>query len=163
MRTYGFAFGKGNVGADTLWRLREIDCCYQIWPNNLDRYLELLLQDRPDFILGLGAYSGRDQDRIRIETKCTNKFRNDFLEGDELIEVPINSYLRPSGKSKLAQGIGNSFCNLTSWEIMKLINEDKLPSRYTFLHIPNKMKTRFVVQEIDKMLAEFKNERIKKS
>ena len=156
MQVYGFAFGKGNISAYTLWRLKNIDCCYQIFPNNLESYLKLLLHNKPKYILGLGVYSGRDQDKIRIEKVCTNKFRNDFLKGDKLIEVEINLYLKPSQNSKYTQRMGNSWCNLASWKIMKLINEGKLHSKYTFLHLPKKLKTWLVVSEIDKMLAEFK-------
>ena len=64
---YGLAFRKDDLGAYTLRRLKNIDCCYQIWPNNLESYLTDLLHNKPEYILGLGIYSGRDQDKIRIE------------------------------------------------------------------------------------------------
>lgn len=156
MQIYGFAFGKGNISAYTLWRLKNINCCYQVFPNNFDSYLNFLTHDQSEYILGLGVYSGGDQDKIRIEKVCTNKFRNDIVEGDGLIEKKIDPYLKPSENSKYTQGIGNSWCNLTSWKIMKLINEGELASKYTFLHIPKKMKTWLAVTEIDKMLAAFK-------
>jgi hypothetical protein len=106
--------------------------------------------------LGLGVYSGRDQDKIRIEKSCTNKFRNDFIEGDGLIEIKIIPYLKPSQNSKYAQGIGNSWCNLISWKIMTIINKGELASKYTFLHIPKRMKTGLAVAKIDEMLEAFK-------
>lgn len=28
---YGFAFNKGNVSAYALWRLKNIDACYQVF------------------------------------------------------------------------------------------------------------------------------------
>lgn len=43
------------------------------------------MREQPGYILGLGVYSGKDQDKIRIETKCTNQFRNDFINGDKLL------------------------------------------------------------------------------
>lgn len=156
MQIYGFAFGKANVSVYTLWQLKNINCCYQVFPNNFESYLRFLLHNKPEYILGLGVYSGRDQGKIRIEKVCTNKFRNDFIEGDSLAEIKIKPYLQPSQNSKFAQGIGNFYCNLISWKIMKLINEKRLASKYTFLHIPKKMKTWLAVAEIDRMLTAFK-------
>jgi hypothetical protein len=153
---YAFAFSKRNISAATLWGLKHINHRYQVWPNNLDRYLDLLLHDQPAYVLGLGLYSGRDREKIRIETKCTNKLSRGYSEGNKLIEVPLNPFLVPSGGSKYGQRMGNSLCNLTSWKIMKLVNSGRLRSRYTFLHLPKTMKTPRVVAEVDKMLADFK-------
>jgi hypothetical protein len=153
MQIYGFAFGKGNISAWTLWRLKNIDCCYQVFgEKSIDGYLRFLLHNKPEYILGLGVYSGIDQDKIRIEAKCSNQFRNGFMEGNKLQELNIKPYLEPLENSKFGEGIGNSYCNMASWKIMNLINQNKLSSRYTFLHIPKIMKVWFAVAEIDKML-----------
>lgn len=152
MQIYGFAFGR-NLSASVLWRLKNIDCCYQIFPNNLDRYLQMLLHDQPEYILGLGVYSGVDQDKIRIETKCSNQFRNDFIKGNEFEEILISPYLKPSILTKYAEGIGNSYCNMVSWQIMQLILQKKLRSQYTFLHIPKSLGTITLVKEIDSLLG----------
>lgn len=71
---YGFALSGGT--GRILYRLKQIDCCYLVYPNNVEHYLEMLLHDQPSYVLGLGAYSGVDQEQIRIETICTNQFRN---------------------------------------------------------------------------------------
>lgn len=156
MRIYGFAFGSGNVSAWTLWKIKNIDCCYQIFPNNLDRYIEMLLRDQPECILGLGVYSGVDQDKIRIETKYTNKFRDDFIDSSSLQEFNINPYLKPSILSKYSNSIGDTYCNLVSWKILQLIIQKKLQSQYCFLHIPTKIKVWTVAKEIMLMIEELK-------
>ena len=148
MQIYGFAFGR-NLSAYVLWRLKNIDCCYQIFPNNLDRYLQMILHDQPEYILGLGVYSGIDQDKIRIETKCSNQFRNDFIEENKFEEILMNPFLKPFQLSKYATGIGNFYCNLVSWKIMRFILQKKLKSQYTFLHIPKSLGTIMLVKEID--------------
>lgn len=153
-QVYGFALGStGHL----LYRLKNIDCCYLVFPNNLDMYLQMLIHDKPSYILGLGSYSGVDQDKIRIETVCSNQFRNDFVEGDQYTEIEINPFLKPTAAIKYATAIGNSYCNLVSWKIMQLINHDKFHSFYTFLHIPKTMKSWVASQEIDKALQEFKS------
>jgi len=54
---------------------------------------------------------------------------------------------------KYATAIGNSYCNQTSWEIIKLINQKQLKSRYTFLHIPKNFKPWIAAQEINEALV----------
>ncbi len=159
MQIYGFAFGR-NLSAYILWRLREIDCCYEIFPNNLDQYLQMILHDQPECILGLGVYSGVDQDKIRIETKCSNQFRNDFIEGNKIEDISIDPYLKPSLLSKYATGIGNSYCNLVSWKIMRLILQKKLKSRYTFLHIPKSLGATVLVKQIDSLIGVFRDKSV---
>lgn len=150
---YGFALGGTSR---ILYRLKNINCCYLIFPNNIYHYLNILLHDQPSYILGMGSYSGIDQDKIRLETVCSNQFRNDCVEGNTHAEMRINPFLKPTPQMKLAAGIGNSYCNLVSWKIMQLINGSQLRSRYTFLHIPKTMKSWVSSQEIDRMLHEFK-------
>ncbi len=152
-QVYGFALGStGRL----LYRLKNIDCCYLVFPNNLDKYLDILVHDQPKYILGLGSYSGVDQDKIRIETICSNQFHNDFVDGDQYIETEIKPFLKSTAAIKYTRAIGNSYCNQTSWKIMRLINQGNLHSQYTFLHIPKTMKPQTIAPEIDQALLSFR-------
>lgn len=149
---YGFALGStGRL----LYRLKNIDCYYLIFPNNLNKYLDILIHDQPPYILGLGSYSGVDQDKIRIETICSNQFRNGFVEGDQYTEAEIKPFIKPTRAMKYAKAIGNSYCNQTSWKIMKLISQGKLHSQYTFFHVPKTMKPWIIGPEVDQALLNF--------
>lgn len=117
--------------------------------------MEMIIHDQPKYILGLGSYSGIDNDKIRIEQVCTNKFRNNTYDGNPYKEIQINSFIKPSSIFKYASGIGNSYCNLNSYRIMSLIEEKRLSSQYTFLHIPKSMNHFEASREIDKALKEF--------
>jgi len=154
-RIAAFAFSKHNISSKTLYRLEQIDSCYQVFPNNINYYLDRLLHEQLENVLGLGIYTGRDSDKIRIETKCSNRYRRGFIDGDEFTEIDMSPYLHPLSNSKFAQGIGTSQCNLMSWKIMSLIREGKLKSGYTFLHIPKKFGVPRAVQEINRMLCLF--------
>lgn len=148
-KLFGFAFTKRNISYQTLYCLRNIDCCYLLWgEKSINKYLEFLLEHQPEFILGLGIYTGRDQKKIRIETKCSNG----------LSKTDINPFLKPYQNSIFAESIGNSFCNLASWKIMELINLGNLKSRYTFLHLPKSMAPSFAVEEIESMIKHFRSE-----
>lgn len=129
---YGFALSGGT--GRILYRLKQIDCCYLVYPNNVEHYLEMLLHDQPQYVLGLGTYSG-DNEKQRVE---------------------INLFLYETSQMKLAEVMGNSHCNLVSWKIMQLINQGKLNAQYTFLHIPKNLKPWVVTEIIDQKLIEFK-------
>jgi len=136
-----------------LYQLKTPDCCYIVYSNNIDHYLKMLLHDQPSHILGLGSYSGVDQDKIRIETITTNRFRNDLIEDNAPEEVNINNYLETSNENfKMASALGNSYCNLISWKIMRLIEKGKLKSRYSFLHIPRGLYHTDLISLIDRLL-----------
>jgi hypothetical protein len=68
---YGFALS--GFTSRLLWRLKPLHMCYNVWPNNIDHYLDILLHGQPKYILGLGTYSGVDQESIRIETIAKNQ------------------------------------------------------------------------------------------
>lgn len=152
---YGFAFGGTKT---LLYSLREIDCCYLVFgETSIDKYLEFLLHDNPPYILGLGSYSGIDQEKIRIETVCTNKFRNGFIDLTLYKEAKIPCFLKENQYLKESKAIGNSWCNFISWKIVNLIRRKKINSKYTFLHIPKSMKYWIAQKQIDETLRIFKN------
>lgn len=150
---YGFSLSSKT--SKILSQLKNVDSSYVVFLNNLDKYLEIIIHNQPKYILGLGSYSGIDNDEIRIEQVCTNKFRNNTYDGNPYKEIQINSFIKPSSTFKYASGIGNSYCNLISYKIMSLIEEKRLPSQYTFLHIPKSMNHFEASKEIDKALKEF--------
>ncbi len=89
---YAFSFPPTK---NILYKLRNTDCSYITNPNNFSHYLKLLLHDQPKYILGLGSYSGVDQDKIRIETICTNQFRNEFEDGTQK-QTSLTYFLQPN-------------------------------------------------------------------
>jgi pyrrolidone-carboxylate peptidase len=105
---------------------------------NLDSYLRVVVRDQPQHIIGLGIYTGKDQEAIRIETTAKNQFRNMTIESTASMDDTIeqSSFLTPITGTKLASSMGNSWCNLISWKIMRIIKDGSLHSQFTFLHIP---------------------------
>ncbi len=77
-----YGFSLSGLTSKILWSLKPLDMCYEVWPNNVDHYLQMLVHDQPKYILGMRTYSGVDQDAIRIETITKNKFRNEAIEKD---------------------------------------------------------------------------------
>lgn len=152
---YAFAL-TGGLGK-LLYKLKSPDHCYIVYSNNIDHYLNLLVHDQPIQILGLGSYSGADQNKIRIERITTNQFRNDKIEENAPDKLEINNFLQfpiPNDHLKYADAIGNSWCNLISWKIIRLIENGTLHSRYTFLHIPKDFDQKLAVSAINQALLE---------
>lgn len=115
---------------------------------SIEQYINYLKAEEPKYILGLGEYSGKDKDKIRIETVCTNKFRN--LPKSK--QLPINYFFEPTESFKLAYGIGNSYCNLVSFKIMSLIENHEIDAKYTFLHIPKNLNNIIASKQISQQL-----------
>lgn len=148
-----YGFSLSGQTSRLLWKLRNVDICYEIHSNNIDHHLKMLIHDQPKYILGMGTYTGVDKDKIRIETITKNKFRNDVIENNFPIskQIIISPFIRESVNTKLASALGNSWCNLISWKIMRLIENKELNSKYTFLHIPSSFNSDFALDIIDRL------------
>lgn len=143
MQFIAFSFKK-NVSEQVLKGLK-INDKYSI-PSSvqgIDKFISELIIKKPKYILGLGMYNRIDKDKLRIETHYSA----------EKGKLPINYFLTPNKNSKLAKGIGNSYCNYISAQIMKLINQNKLKAHYTFIHIPKTFQVDKAAKEIEEMLS----------
>ncbi len=171
MHLYGFAFVR-NISSTVLHQLEGIDHRIILYKKpSIDSFIGKLVRDQPEYILGLGRYTGRDQVRIRIETVCTNRFGKQNIvnenppshfanaqasEGHGFRSLQINPFLSPLLHSKYASTLGTSYCNYVCYWIMEAVQLGELKSKFTFLHIPVKMKIHTVVSEIHEMLQHFK-------
>ncbi len=152
---YGFAFTKRNISSYTLYNLTGLDHRNLLWgTTSIDQYCQLLLHDKPEYILGLGVYSGRDKTKVRIEQFCSNIFKSKTIDNLEEKQIPINYFVQPGEFSKYTSDIRTSYCNYVSFQIMSLINTHQLPSKYTFLHIPKSLNSSIVITEINQMLSQ---------
>ena len=111
---------------------------------SIDQFIESASKLKGKRVLGLGQYSGRDKDKLRIELICNNKFRNTHLG---LKKLTIAPFIEPLGNSKYARGLGNSYCNLVS---VRLINKTNVS--YSFIHIPKSIEVSRAVAELTSML-----------
>jgi len=143
MNIIAFAF-RGNISSKILKKL-NIKKKYVVSSNKkaINNLVRKLIEENPSYILGLGMYNRVDKDKLRIETHYS-KDRNKF---------PINYFLTPSKSTKFANGIGNSYCNFISLQIMKAIKNKQLNSKYAFIHIPKTFQINEAVSEIESMLA----------
>jgi len=122
----------------------------------IDDLLVYLQRTQPYHILGLGEYSERDRDKLRIETVCNNKFRNQY-EGGARQQLRINTRLQPGEKMKMARGIGSLYCNLVSYRIMQLVVARRLQPWYSFVHIPKSFDAMQAAEAIKLSLRQAKN------
>jgi hypothetical protein len=131
MKIIGFAF-KNNISENVLKQLPLSEKYYlESTEVEIRDFVKTLVKTSPEYVLGLGMYSGRDTDFLRIETVCKNKFRNSKINSAGLDEYRIEPFLAASSHSKVTAGLGNSYCNLVSYLIK---TSSSFP--YTFIHIP---------------------------
>ncbi len=153
-----YGFSLSGLTSRILWRLKPFDMCYEVWSNNIDHYLSMLLHDQPKYILGMGTYFGVDQDNIRIETITKNQFRNYAIEKDlpKTKSILLQPFVKKTNQTKHASALGNSWCNLVSWKIARLIEKGELRAKYAFLHIPKSFSTNTAVEIIGAMVQDIK-------
>lgn len=137
---YGFSL-QGSC-KNILYGLKQVDCCYVVYPNNVDQYLNMLLRDQPKYILGLRR---GDHDMMEIEEYCYD------LENEK--KVKINSFLVSNNNFSISLG-DNLRVDMISFEIMKLIESGKLSSQYTLLNLPRKIKPWKMIKIIDEHLVD---------
>ncbi len=145
----GFCLGNTRT---LLYKLQSVSSCYILFENNLNHYLEMIRHEQPDAVLGLGRYSGRDQDKIRVETRFTNRFRNDFIDDRSEKVISVEPFFEVPDDMKIATAAGNSWCNMFSYKISQFIQNEDLDTRYVFLHIPKKMSWQAARECIDRSL-----------
>jgi len=139
---FGF---QNNISRDVVSKTKGQIAKYYL-NSNIDDIKDFVINTdfgKYDYVIGCGSYSGKDRGCIRIETKCNSQFRN---SKDKLEIKYISYFMKPETSIKLASGIGNSWCNLVSYMIMKKSPDTK----YTFLHIPksfNGIKAAEIISE----------------
>lgn len=116
--------------------------------NYLEAFLDYLRMAEPDFILGMGQYSGRDKEYIRVEMLCRNKFRRAEINQGGKDEISIMPYFFMNDYFDLTQGMGNSWCNYISYKICSELEQHK----FSFLHIPKTFSITLAAREIDEQL-----------
>lgn len=113
---------------------------------DIETFIEQTDFSRYERVIGMGTYSGKDKDRVRIETECSSQFRN---KKENLIRLSIPYFIDENDIFKLAKGIGNSWCNLVSF---RLIKTQKV-ANYTFLHVPRTMSVTKVANAVRTVLS----------
>ncbi len=146
----GFCLGGTRT---LLYKLRRVSSCYVLFENNLNHYLKMIHHEQPDAVLGLGTYSGKDQGKIRVETRFTNQFRNDYIDGESEKVISTEPFFDLPNEMKLATAAGNSWCNMFSYKIATFIKDENLDTGYAFLHIPKNIKWWEAREIIDQTLG----------
>ncbi len=138
---WAFGFQKYNISTKTTYSLENISNKAHLWGiDSIEKYVKRLILGQPEYIVGFGIYS-RDSKFLRMETECSNKFRNN---GGDIV-YPLSMIFEEDGILKYSKSIGNGYCNYASYRIMQEIVSGRLKSKFAFVHIPKKFKVKEVV------------------
>lgn len=117
---------------------------------------EQILKHKPVRVVGMGEYSGVDMRQIRIEQIAKNKFRNAQISdlGPDSLEltIPFTLSAETTPGFKLGSGLGNSWCNLSAYQLAWFISNQGLDTKLSFLHIPKIYPIEFAVADIERNL-----------
>lgn len=145
-----FVFGfQGTIAEQILKNIQtRVAITTTYLPSNKEAITDFVQQTNfayYDYVIGMGSYSGRDHEAIRLETQCSNNFR---VRPATLRFHAISPSFAPTGPFAYAQGIGNSWCNLVSFMLL-----EAYPNlNYTFLHIPKSFAITHASREIFRQL-----------
>ncbi len=139
MKIYIFAFSK-NISEYVIENLeiKNSNKFYLKGILQIKKFVARIKKDKPDLILGVGEYS-KSSKYILIEKYCTNNFKQKIY-GDKFEKIKIPNFINENKKYKFSNTIGTSYCNLVSFLITKLIYENKLKTKYTFLHLSKNLR-----------------------
>jgi len=100
---------------------------------DFEKFREIVLHDKPDLILGLAK-----ADKTRVETQAINRFNKSkkiIAGGPESYDLYLPNFAEDLN---LASKPADSFCNWTMYKIANLIEEEKLETRLSFIHLCDK-------------------------
>lgn len=158
---YGFqSNGEKNISMAIINKLNIqnsiiLDC------NDLESFQSsaehlLALVPNYEYIIGLGQYSGRDSDKIRVEGLAKNIFRNGTIHEEGMASYAL--YQPDLGwdsqdRFKQSKAMGNSWCNLSAYIISEIIHEKKYKTKLLFLHIPKSFPVEQAVELINDLMS----------
>lgn len=116
----------------------------------INEFVDNLDYSKFRYIIGMGVYSGRDKSQLRLETVYRNKFRNNIISKTP-VTITVMPFMQPSKYLKIASGIGNSWCNLVSYKVSSLIDDDSI--KYNFLHIPKLFNEKLAIEAIKEQIS----------
>lgn len=142
-----FAF-RGTIAHTTAKLLQCADAVVIIDSSvaAIERFVRTTSFDRYEYILGLGVYSRRDKEMLKIETVCSGRFGRNASDSATLA---LPSFLTEAPGMKLATSMGIGWCNLVSYRLMQAVH----PQHYSFVHIPKTFSAQRAAALLDEQLA----------
>ena len=141
--------------AQILPHLRQLDSRILVedWLHTND-VSNLLSDSSVEYVVWLGDYTWRDRNTIRVESFCTNKYRNSYIHWDtleqQLLYVPHNKL---TDEFLVGKWMGNGYCNASCWNILGRIQKTTRPIRMLFFHVPISYGIDSAIDQIDDLLA----------
>lgn len=148
-RTLCFSF-RGNIAERVLIKMSipGVDKVYlPSGEKSIRAFVDGLELECYGRVLGLGMYGGPDKESLRVELVATSRFRNQG-EVDERVVLP--GFLKESPGLKETNAMGNSYCNLVSYLLVRRLESEAERIGFNFVHIPK----RFSETEAARILSE---------
>lgn len=115
--------------------------------NDINLLEERILEDKPEVIIGVGVVRGFS----RFERVAVNKFNKVKVSKNSIEYYDLSSPEKGFENIKLSYKPTRSFCNWSAFKLAEFIEQNKLDSKLSLLHINRKDKF-----ELIKYLASFK-------
>lgn len=117
----------------------------------IDKFVSEVDLDAYKYVVGFGLYTGPDKDKLRVETRYTNKFKTSII-AKHPEATNVEPLFRDNDCVKSAQATGNSYCNLVSYRFTQRISEEGARTKYNFIHIPRGFDINLAAETIREQL-----------
>jgi pyrrolidone-carboxylate peptidase len=141
---YSF-FSFGNTSYRFLRNLDVGERIKKYYLGNINSLVKHIVNNKYRYILGLGD-SSRVAKRIKIEKVFGNRYHKGEIVKNGKDSYCSNWNLPTTAEVVNSDKVTNASCNRSGYLIMKAIEENNLPTRFAFMHVPRGYK------EIDKLL-----------
>lgn len=150
-RTLYFSF-RGNIAERVLVKMAiaGIDKVYlPSSEKSIRAFVDGLELEYYGRVLGLGMYSGPDKESLRVEMVATSRFRNQVEVGERVV---LPGFLKESPGLKTTNAMGNSYCNLVSYLLVRRLESEAKQVQFNFVHIPKRYSEAEAVRILSEQL-----------
>jgi len=147
--------GEKNNYIDSRLRGNDIEMSVdKYYLGNLKSLAKHILETQPKYVLGLGGYR-KDSKEIRVEKDFVNRY------GKKPIIKGSKDKYQATWELKKQEGVifseNPTFgpCNRSAYVLLKFIEENSLPTKLAFVHIPSSFSEVRAMEIIDKWIKEY--------
>lgn len=140
-----------NTFASKLWIVLSSSEFFVINNHNYSELLDYVNKSSIDLVIGLGDYGGKDNKTLRIESYCTNTFRN-LIDGDNKMQFPLYVPANVPKEWNIGKWMGNGHCNYSCYFLSQYLWNNN--TNISFIHIP-KLAQKYSINSLIQYLQSF--------
>lgn len=154
---------KTNISKTIIENIKQDNILKQILDTNSFNQSKIknIFSKKPDIILGLGQHPRGKMLRLERIGKNSIKINPDQYQLVEKkpTKIEVNLKLKKKDFSWISYNAGNFTCNYEIYQIMRYIKNNKLKTRFAFIHIPKDYNLKNAIKHIEYYIKNIQTEK----